>query len=55
VAWASGPRAESLAETVVTTTRDRTGSSQAITYVTDGWEVYETNPNWAVLVPNEEV
>jgi hypothetical protein len=37
VAWARGPRDEALAEEIVTVTRDRTGRSAAITYVTDGW------------------
>jgi IS1 family transposase len=69
VAWASGPRDETLAEEIVTATRDRTGASGPITYVTDGWEAYETavkraywerevwegNPNWAVLKPTEKV
>jgi IS1 family transposase len=67
VAWASGPRDEALAEEIVTATHDRAGASEAITYVTDGWEAYETaikraywerevypaNPNWAILKPTD--
>ena len=69
VAWASGPRDDTLADVIVTATRDRTGASAAITYVTDGWEAYETavkraywereayaaNPNWAILKPTDRV
>jgi IS1 family transposase len=69
VAWASGPRDEALAEEIVTVTRDRTGASEAIMFVTDGWEAYETavkrayweretaaaNPNWAILKPTANV
>ena len=69
VAWASGPRDETLAEKIVTATRDRTGRSEPIAYITDGWEAYETavkraywerevsaaNPNWAILKPTEKV
>jgi IS1 family transposase len=69
VAWASGPRDETLAEEIVTATRERTGASAAITYITDGWEAYETavkraywerdvwegNPNWAILTPTDRV
>jgi IS1 family transposase len=69
VAWASGPRDEALAEKVVRVTRDRTGASEAIAYVTDGWEAYETavkraywerevwegNPNRAILKPTDKV
>jgi IS1 family transposase len=69
VAWASGPRDETLAEKIVTATRDRTGASETITVVTDGWEAYETavkrayweregwegNPNWAILKPTDKV
>ena len=69
VAWASGPRDDALAEAIVTATRDRTGASEVITYVTDGWEAYEAavkraywerevsapNPNWAVLKPVDTV
>ncbi len=69
VAWASGPRDETLAEKVVTQTRHRTGASAELTYVTDGWEASETavkraswereiygaNPNWAILKPTERV
>src|SRR5262249_32843390 len=60
---------EVLAEKIVTATRDRTGASEAITYVSDGWEAYETtikraywerevypaNPNWAILTPTDKV
>jgi IS1 family transposase len=69
VAWASGPRDEILAEKIVTMTRERTGASKAITFVTDGWEAYETavkraywerdvwegDPNWAILKPTDKV
>jgi IS1 family transposase len=69
VAWASGPRDETLAEAIVTATHDRTAASATLTYVTDGWEAYETavkraywerevsaaNPNWAILKPTETV
>lgn len=69
VAWASGPRDEALAEKIVTTTRARTGGSEEITYVTDGWEADEAaikraywerevsahNPNWAILRPTGKV
>jgi IS1 family transposase len=69
VAWASGPRDEALAEEIVTATRDRTDASGRITFVTDGWEAYETavkrayweqevsaqNPNWAILKPTDRV
>jgi IS1 family transposase len=67
LAWASGPRDQALADTIVTTTRDRTGRSAAITYITDGWEAYEAavkraywerevsaqNPHWAILKPTD--
>jgi IS1 family transposase len=69
VAWASGPRDETLAERIVTATRARTGRSERISFVTDGWEAYATevkraywereayaqNPNWAILKPTEKV
>lgn len=69
VAWASGPRDETLAERIVMATRDRTGRSAPITYITDGWEAYETavkraywerevyaaNPNWMILTPTDTV
>jgi IS1 family transposase len=69
VAWASGPRDERLAAEIVTATRDRTGRSAPITYITDGWEAYETavkgaywerevyagNPRWAILKPTDTV
>jgi hypothetical protein len=65
VVWASGPRDEALADEIVTATNDRTTASEAITYVSDGWEAYETavkraywerevytqNPSWAILKP----
>jgi hypothetical protein len=35
---ASGARDETLAEEIVTATRNRTGASATITFVTDGWE-----------------
>jgi IS1 family transposase len=69
VAWASGPRDEALAAAIVTATHDRSGASETITLVTDGWEAYETaikrtywerevsaqNPNWAILKPTDTV
>jgi IS1 family transposase len=69
VAWASGPRDGTLAEAIVTTTRNRTGAAEEITLVTDGWEAYETavkraywerevctaNPNWAILRPTARI
>jgi IS1 family transposase len=69
LAWASGPRDQTLAEEVVTTTRDRLDREREVTFVTDGWEAYETavkraywereawagNPNWAVLKPAEGI
>jgi IS1 family transposase len=69
IAWASGPRDQTLAEKIVTTTRDRLDRGRVVTFVTDGWEAYETavkraywereawasNPNWAVLTPAEGV
>ena len=69
VAWASGPRDDTLADAIVTATRDRTGASAVITFVTDGWEAYETavkraywerevdaaNPDWAILKPTDTV
>jgi hypothetical protein len=38
VAWADGPRDETLAQEVVTTTRQRTNDQAGIPYVTDGWK-----------------
>jgi hypothetical protein len=69
VAWASGPREDTLAEAVVATTRRRTKGHVGIPYVTDGWEPYVTtikatyrerepwagNPNWAILKPTEGI
>jgi hypothetical protein len=42
VAWASGPREETLAKEVVATTRQRTKGQVGIPYVSDGWEPYVT-------------
>jgi IS1 family transposase len=69
VAWASGPRDQALADTIVTTTRDRLERGRVVTFVTDGWEAYETavkraywereasaaNPNWTILKPTATV
>jgi hypothetical protein len=69
VAWASGPREESLAETVVTTTRQRTKGQVGISYVSDGWEPYVTTiktiyrerepsgirPGWNILRPTDGI
>jgi IS1 family transposase len=69
VAWASGPRDQTLAETIVTTTRERLDRMREVTFVTDGWEAYETaikrayweraawaeNPCWAILQPTEGI
>jgi hypothetical protein len=41
VAWASGPREETLAETVVAATRQRTAGQVGIPYVSDGWKPHE--------------
>jgi hypothetical protein len=38
VAWASGPREETLAETVVATTRQRMAGQVGIPDVSDGWK-----------------
>lgn len=65
MAWTSGPREETLAETVVTTTRQRTKGQVGIPYVSDGWTPYaETiktiyrdrepsgiRPGWDILRP----
>lgn len=65
VAWASGPREETLAEAVVTTTRRRTQGQVGIPYVSDGWEPYAEaitaiyrdrepsgiRPGWDILRP----
>jgi hypothetical protein len=59
----------SVADAIVTATRDRTDASATLTYVTDGREAYETavkracwereacaaNPNWAILKPTDKV
>lgn len=69
VAWASGPREATLAETVVATTRQRTAGRVGIPYVWDGWKPYaETvrttyrdrepsgiRPGWDYLRPTEGV
>jgi transposase-like protein/IS1 family transposase len=68
IAWASGPREETLAQTVVTT-RQRTKGQVGIPYVSDGWAPYagaiketyrdaepsRVNPNWKILKPTEEI
>jgi IS1 family transposase len=65
VAWTSGPREETLAETVVATTRRRTKGHVGIPYVSDGWNPYVTTirriyrerepsgirPGWDILRP----
>jgi hypothetical protein len=69
VAWAGGPREESLAETVVATTRQRTAGQVGIPYVSDGWKPYEeavrtayrdrepsgSRPGWDILRPTEGI
>src|SRR5262249_11123157 len=40
VVWDSGPREETLAETVVATTRQRTAGQVGVHYVSDGWKPY---------------
>ena len=40
VAWAFGPRTATLAEVVVTTTRQRTAGRAGIAWISDGWEPY---------------
>jgi hypothetical protein len=65
VAWASGPREESLAQDVVRTTRQRTRQRRGIGYLSDGWTPYATTipaiyrdrepsgirPGWDILRP----
>lgn len=65
VAWTSGPREETLAATVVATTRQRTKGRVGIPYLSDGWTPYaETikttyrdrepsgiRPGWDILRP----
>ena len=65
VAWASGPRDETLAQQVVATTRRRTKGQVGISYVSDGWEPYSEvigrtyrdrqpsgiRPEWTILSP----
>jgi IS1 family transposase len=69
VAWASGPREETLAQRVVTTTRRRTKKQAGIPYVSDGWAPYaETikatyrertpsgiRPGWDILQPTDGI
>jgi hypothetical protein len=69
VAWASGPRAETLAAKVVATTRQRTRGHVGIPYVSDGWEPYVTTikaiyrdrapsgirPGWNIQRPTEGI
>ena len=65
MAWTSGPRLETLAQTIVTKTRQRTRGHIGISYVSDGWKPYaETikatyrereppgiRPGWDILRP----
>ncbi len=67
--WASGPREETLAETVVSATRQRTKGRIGIPYLSDGWEPYATTikatyrdrepsgirPGWDILRPTEGI
>jgi hypothetical protein len=69
VAWASGPREETLARTVVATTRQRTKGHVGIPYLSDGWAPYADTikktyrdrapsgirPGWDILRPTEGV
>jgi hypothetical protein len=69
VAWASGPRAEELADAVVATTRRRTRGQAGIPYLSDGWQPYEATikatyyervpsgirPGWNILRPTEGI
>jgi hypothetical protein len=69
VAWASGPREETLAAKVVTTTRRRTKGHIGIPYLSDGWEPYITTikatyreressgirPGWDILRPTDGI
>jgi IS1 family transposase len=69
VAWASGPREETLAEAVVQQTRQRTKGQAGVAYVSDGWKPYaETialtycdrepsgiRPGWDILRPTEGI
>lgn len=69
VAWDSGRREETLAETVVATTRERTAGHVGIPYVSDGWKPYDETirttyrdrepsgirPGWNILRPTEGI
>lgn len=69
VAWASGPREATMAETVVAATRQRTAGQVGIPYVSDGWKPYEETirttyrdrepsgirPGWDILRPTEGI
>lgn len=69
VAWASGPREETLAQTVVAATRQRTAGQVGVPYVSDGWKPYEETirmtyrdrepsgirPGWDILRPTEGI
>jgi hypothetical protein len=69
VAWASGPREETLAAKVVASTRRRTKGQVGIPYLSDGWEPYVTSiktiyrerepsgirPGWDILRPTEGI
>lgn len=45
VAWASGPRDETLAAAVVRATRERTAGRRGVPWVGDGWAAYEAAVN----------
>jgi hypothetical protein len=69
VAWAGGPRAAELAETVVQATRQRTKGQIGTPYLSDGWEPYAAtikatyherepwagNPKWSILKPTDGI
>jgi hypothetical protein len=69
VAWASGPREDTLARTVVAATRRRTRGYVGVAYLSDGWapypaaikEIYRDRapsgirPGWDILRPTEGV
>jgi IS1 family transposase len=69
VAWASGPRDETLARTVVAATRRRTKGRVGVPYLSDGWAPYadtvketyrdaepsRVNPNWKILKPTQGI
>jgi hypothetical protein len=69
IAWDSGLREETMAETVVGTTRQRTAGQVGISDVSDGWKPYEETirttsrerepsgirPGWDILRPTEGI